>query len=290
MPVGDYRSPAEQGGTFEGYDQGIDWRGPVGSPVVAIGGGHVDRISLNAGGFGEAVYYHLTEGPGKGTEIYIGHATPLVQQGQPLQPGEPVAELRQTPFGNAPGDPGHTEVGIARPDAQGPMYPLGSNTGGYAFATKLSEWGIENDNGVNPYGSAVHSGVAGSPPPPSTAPPPPSGSPGNGKACSVTLQSPECEQAGGVFHPPDIKANAAVAFTANGVLGWCECGGSSGSGSSSGSDGGGILGDIGSIVDSILGGTLDIGGVFKEAAIRMGEFAIGLFLVFIGIRGLVALR
>lgn len=153
-----YIGPAESGGFFERYDQGIDWRGTPGTNVLSIGPGQVDRISLDAGGFGKAVYWHLTSGPGSGRELYVGHAEPQVSVGQKTQPGTPIARLLSTPLGNAPGDSGHTEVGVASPGGSGPLYPLAgsdSGEGGLFFAGLLNQWGIGNVSGVNPYGSAV---------------------------------------------------------------------------------------------------------------------------------------
>lgn len=51
------------------FHGGVDLRGPVGTPIYSIGDGYVQRISIQAGGFGQALYIAHPEGY---TSVY-GH-------------------------------------------------------------------------------------------------------------------------------------------------------------------------------------------------------------------------
>jgi hypothetical protein len=108
-----YVQPVAPGSKFERFDQGIDMKGRPGDYVLAIGNARIDRVSENAGGFGKAIYYTLADGPAAGTQIYVGHAWPLVKAGDNVARGQKIAKLLQKPLGNAAGIPGHVEVGIA---------------------------------------------------------------------------------------------------------------------------------------------------------------------------------
>lgn len=132
-----YVNPLPNGASFGRLDQGIDYQGNPGDPVVAIGLAHIDAVKPNPGGFGVAIYYTLLNGPKKGTQIYVGHAQPTVRAGQVVNAGEQVATLLQHPLGNAT-QPGWTEIGIASGGA-----PAGNSTapGFYAFVKNLSSGG-----------------------------------------------------------------------------------------------------------------------------------------------------
>jgi hypothetical protein len=155
-------NPFEAGASFEGPDQGIDVAGPPGGHVLAIGDGHVYAHHPNptAGpGFGESLYYTLDH---FGEAFYVGHAKALVTTGDPVTAGQKIAQLQQRPFGNAPTDPWHTEVGFAYGAA--PTYPNDhSGSGGHAFEKWMTAYGI------SAYGS--HTGRTTKPPvvPPSQA-------------------------------------------------------------------------------------------------------------------------
>ena len=71
-------------GQVKRLDQGIDYQGNPGDPVVAIGLARVDYVKDDPGGFGKVVYYTLLDGPARGKQIYVGHAAPaalLLQNG-----------------------------------------------------------------------------------------------------------------------------------------------------------------------------------------------------------------
>ncbi len=95
-------------------DQGRDFQGKPGTPVVAIGLARVDYVKDDPGGFGKVVYYTLLSGPLRGQQIYVGHAAPNVTAGQVVQAGQPVAVLQQHSGGNAASLPGWTEIGFAK--------------------------------------------------------------------------------------------------------------------------------------------------------------------------------
>lgn len=101
-------------GQVKRLDQGIDYQGKVGDPVVAIGLARVDYVKDDPGGFGKVVYYTLLDGPARGRQIYVGHAAPLVHAGQIVQRGVAVAQLQQVSGGNAANLPGWTEIGFAK--------------------------------------------------------------------------------------------------------------------------------------------------------------------------------
>lgn len=128
-----YVPPLPRGGTFRRYDQGIDYQGHPFDPVVAIGRARVDAVKDDPGGFGKAVYYTLLDGPAKGTQIYVGHALPLVRPGQIVKAGGEIAALQKSGLGNASGLAGWVEIGIAKNGAPAFSAP----TGGQAFANLL---------------------------------------------------------------------------------------------------------------------------------------------------------
>jgi hypothetical protein len=141
-PQSGYVNPVPSGSKFENTDQGIDWRGKPGQEVVAMGDSKVVRVSTDAGGFGTAIYMRILDGPWKGRVWYVGHAVPTVKVGQVVKAGDPVAMLQQHPLGNAGGDPGHTEIGWASSNAQGPAAKLGGTSGGVQFQKDLQGMGI----------------------------------------------------------------------------------------------------------------------------------------------------
>jgi hypothetical protein len=95
-------------------DQGIDYQGNPGDPVVAIGRARVDAVKADPRGFGKAIYYTLLDGPMKGRQIYVGHAQPVVHAGETIGAGTPVAVLLEHSLGNASNLKGWTEIGFAR--------------------------------------------------------------------------------------------------------------------------------------------------------------------------------
>ena len=107
-----YVAPVQ--GEVRRLDQGIDYQGKPGDPVVAIGLARIDYVKNDPGGFGKVVYYTLLDGPARGKQVYVGHAAPSVHAGQVVQAGQPVAVLQQVSGGNAANLPGWTEVGFAK--------------------------------------------------------------------------------------------------------------------------------------------------------------------------------
>lgn len=122
------------GGRVTQLDQGIDYQGPVGGPVVAIGAARIDAIKSDPGGFGQVIYYTLLSGPARGQQIYTGEAQPTVRAGQKVKRGQRIATLvDRLPGANVTG-PGVTEIGLARNGS--PVYSNG-NSGGHAFTKFL---------------------------------------------------------------------------------------------------------------------------------------------------------
>jgi hypothetical protein len=109
-------------------DQGQDYAGQAGGHVLALGDARIDAIKPNPGGFGTAIYYTLTSGPQKGQQFYVGHASPMVQVGQTVKRGDPVAQLVSPSLGGAT-TPYWTEVGFA----QGGVPEYGMDQGGVKF-------------------------------------------------------------------------------------------------------------------------------------------------------------
>lgn len=102
-----------KGAAVRRLDQGIDYQGKPGEPIVAMGLARVDAVKDDPGGFGKVVYYTLLTGPMKGKQIYVGHAQPTVHQNQIVQAGDPVATLLAHSLGNAHDLSGWTEIGFA---------------------------------------------------------------------------------------------------------------------------------------------------------------------------------
>jgi hypothetical protein len=147
-----YVAPVQ--GAVRRLDQGIDYQGKPGDPVVAIGRARVDAVKSDPGGFGKAVYYTLLDGPMKGRQIYVGHAQPVVHVGEIVGAGDSVATLLTHGLGNAGNLSGWTEIGFANKGA-----PLaGSAKSFQQFVTNLSQ-----------------SAAPGASSPPSAAPPQGSG-------------------------------------------------------------------------------------------------------------------
>lgn len=113
-------------------DQGQDYAGQAGEHVLALGDAHIDAIKPNPGGFGTAIYYTVTSGPQKGQQFYVGHASPVVQVGQTVKRGDPVAQLVSPSLGGA-STPYWTEVGFAKGGV--PEYTYGP--GGAKFDSYL---------------------------------------------------------------------------------------------------------------------------------------------------------
>lgn len=126
--MGNYVSPVAAGTRTMREDQGQDYQGTPGQPVVAIGNATVDAVKKDPGGFGRVVYYTLQDGPYAGQQIYVGHAQPTVKPGQHVNAGDPVATLLEKPLGNATG-PGWAEIGLAK----GGQPEYGMSDGGANF-------------------------------------------------------------------------------------------------------------------------------------------------------------
>jgi murein DD-endopeptidase MepM/ murein hydrolase activator NlpD len=96
-------------------DDGVDLEGaPDGATVFSITPGVVTAVASDPSGFGPAYPVILvTAGPLAGRHIYYGHvAASLVQVGQQVAPGEPVAVIGHT--GDAAGlGHGHVEIGFS---------------------------------------------------------------------------------------------------------------------------------------------------------------------------------
>jgi hypothetical protein len=131
-------NPVPQGTKEVTQDQGIDYQGKPGDYVVAIGKARIDAVKSDPGGFGVVVYYTLLDGPSKGTQVYVGHAKPVVHAGQVVAAGRPISMLVHNSGGGAP--PGWAEIGIAQGGV--PMYKgtthAGSTQGGQALLGLLS--------------------------------------------------------------------------------------------------------------------------------------------------------
>lgn len=118
-------------------DQGRDFQGSPGQPVVAIGKAHVVLINRNSQGFGNYLVYQLDDGPAKGQRIYVGHAQVAnLRIGQPLKRGERVATLVSPSLGNASKLSGWTEIGLAGTDNMPLLHGKG-HTGGGELMDKL---------------------------------------------------------------------------------------------------------------------------------------------------------
>lgn len=124
-----YVSPVPSNVKVKRFDHGIDYQGNPGQKIVAIGNAVVDSVKSDPGGYGTVVYYTLTDGPGAGQQIFVGHARADVKPGQKLAAGDPVATLQQVSGGDARGLVGWTEIGLAKGGA--PQYP--KDQGGTQF-------------------------------------------------------------------------------------------------------------------------------------------------------------
>ena len=96
-------------------DDGVDIENaPDGAPVYSMTPGIVTAVASNPGGFGPNYPVILvTDGPLAGRYIYYGHvAASLVQQGQTVTAGEPIAIMGHT--GDAADlNHGHIEIGFS---------------------------------------------------------------------------------------------------------------------------------------------------------------------------------
>lgn len=132
-PSSSYVAPVQ--GQVRRLDQGVDFQGKAGDPVVAIGRAVVDYIKPDPGGFGKAIYYTLLDGPKKDQQFYVGHAQPIVHAGQVVGAGESVALLLAHGLGNAGNLSGWTEMGYAKNGA-----PLPNSAKSFhAFVSGLSQ-------------------------------------------------------------------------------------------------------------------------------------------------------
>jgi murein DD-endopeptidase MepM/ murein hydrolase activator NlpD len=98
-------------------DDGVDIEtAPNGALVYSMTTGVVSAVGNDAGGFGPNYpVIQTTQGPLKGQSIYYGHvAKSLVQTGQPVAAGQPIAIIGST--GDAAGlGHGHIEIGFSDP-------------------------------------------------------------------------------------------------------------------------------------------------------------------------------
>ncbi len=166
-------------------DQGRDFQGKPGTPVVAIGLARVDAVKSDPGGFGTVVYYTLLSGPLRGQQIYVGHAAPNVTAGQIVKAGQPVAILQQKSGGNAASLVGWTEIGFAKngtPDGAASnrfnkfLKTLGDSTWKGPVDTPVSAQtaGVTDSTGTQPVSADVSASYAiqsASPPAPETTQP-----------------------------------------------------------------------------------------------------------------------
>lgn len=110
----------------ERQDQGRDLQAPANTPVAAPGAGYLIRNGSDPSGFGDAYpIVHFTSGPWAGEDIYFGHTLSLLlKPGAQFQPGEAIAMTQngQGPYvGNAAGQPGWAEIGLAPGGTPGPF-------------------------------------------------------------------------------------------------------------------------------------------------------------------------
>jgi hypothetical protein len=100
-------------------DQGVDFSGAAGDPILSMGEGVVTKVSSDFYAGQPAVYYRITSGPLAGRELYAGEQLiPDVHAGQHIKAGQLIA--RYATSGTA------IEYGFARNGA-----PEAQSRGGY---------------------------------------------------------------------------------------------------------------------------------------------------------------
>ncbi len=96
--------------------RGIDIAGPIGTPILAAAPGEVIFAGWNNGGFGKLV---KLKHPDESITLYAHNNRILVQKGQDVEQGEPIAEMGNT--GRSTGPHLHFEL---HPREQGAVNPL----------------------------------------------------------------------------------------------------------------------------------------------------------------------
>lgn len=96
--------------------RGIDIAGPIGTPILAAASGEVIFAGWNNGGFGKLV---KLKHPDESVTLYAHNNRVLVQKGQEVEQGEPIAEMGTT--GRSTGPHLHFEI---RPHEKAAVNPL----------------------------------------------------------------------------------------------------------------------------------------------------------------------
>jgi len=130
----------ETGADGEGSHPGVDIRTPVGTPILAIANGVVERVSEDAGGFGRLIVIRHPNvpdprNPKKTTTLHSAYAhlsAQLVAEGEIVQKGQQIALSGQTGFATGP----HLHFQIDRDDA--PWHPYWPFSGAEARAAGMS--------------------------------------------------------------------------------------------------------------------------------------------------------
>ncbi|MGE0792494.1 MAG: M23 family metallopeptidase [Sandaracinaceae bacterium] len=109
------------------FHAGADFLGPRGTPVFAVRGGIVEHVTTERGGsrrfagYGNAVVIHH---PDLGVWTFYAHLGNVeVEEGQVVEPGQPIGVVGNTTNGRFPGMPAHLhfEVRHARADGTSPF-------------------------------------------------------------------------------------------------------------------------------------------------------------------------
>nr|WP_263013042.1 M23 family metallopeptidase [Ancylothrix sp. D3o] len=95
---------------------GIDIAGPIGTPIVAAGGGIVTFAGWDEGGYGNLVEIQHPDGS---ITRYAHNNRILVREGQQVEGGQQIAEMGST--GNSTGPHLHFEI---HPQGKGAENPL----------------------------------------------------------------------------------------------------------------------------------------------------------------------
>ncbi|OGJ63143.1 hypothetical protein A3C52_03850 [Candidatus Peribacteria bacterium RIFCSPHIGHO2_02_FULL_51_15] len=134
--LGDYKTGADNAGSHVG----VDIRTPVGTPVVSIGNGVVEKTALLENGYGHYIVIRHPnvpdpDAPGKTTTLYsiYGHMDQiLVIEGQIVHKGEQIGTSGQTGFATGP----HLHFQVDKDSA--PYHPYWPFTSGEAAEAKMS--------------------------------------------------------------------------------------------------------------------------------------------------------
>ena len=139
-----YVSPVDSGLTFEGFDQGVDYKGFAGAVIRAPGSGRVFAVT------GWAVYMTLDQpwtDPSDGTTysyVYAAETShPLVNSGDRVYAGQPLAAYGpEPPPGQASVGGYQSEIGFAAaPPQTHPLGVLGTDSTGRAFGRFIAPLG-----------------------------------------------------------------------------------------------------------------------------------------------------